>query len=982
MLRLIGETPHFSQRGDLQSSLHPGGFAMDLYFRSRLVCVLSSAAFFFTGINIANAQSAGAADESDLLEEITVTGSHLRGSQETGALPIDVIDRDEIESLGAPTTTDLINDLVINTSSENRSNALGGQNRNTGTANVNIRGLGLDKTLVLFNGKRNTIHATSSGVGASFVDINLIPSIAIERIEVLKDGAAATYGSDAVAGVVNFLTRKNFVGLELGGSYRNRTASASQANYDISAIWGMETDRSNLVIVGAYSGVEQLNGGDVDWTVGQLEANRGVSSLAAPGALILTPDFTDANQVNNLTNYITSFGAAAPFAQALIGAGAPNIDPGCEATGGIAFNVQGRTTDLGYPPQFGRCGYSFVEYYNLADDQEKLNFWSTFEMNISDSAEFYAEAAYYAIDVSDIANSPSFPVLRFEVIPAENPGNFIGVDGIYLGRPFGQNYPISPSWRDYKTYRLVGGFRGSFGSSWDYDVSLNYSENNVKESSPTVLQQQFSDALDGLGGPDCDTVNGTPGVGNCMWFNPFSTRWTDPALANDPAVEDFMRSSNDLDQTSSLLVFDAVFTRDLWSMNGDIVRGAFGAQFRDESLEVIRNPEALIPDNFIFVGGGANVDASQDVYALFGELLLPLSDTLEAQLALRYEDYGDQTGDTLDPKIALRWQATDTIGLRATASTTFRAPSLHQRFNRETNLIPLGDVPIGGGAPATGFKGAEISGNPDLDPESATTFNIGLVLSDIGGFDMTIDYWNIAFEDVISAENAQTKVTIENVLCNARTPDCRDPDILRNPLPGEDPNDNLQHSGEISKVITPYVNAPTIDTSGIDLSASINFDAFATSTMTFGLEASYVLDYDIGGIPGVVNGVVTTVDVDAAGNRNESNIVGPVPELRANSFLSWFKGQHEAKLVVHYIDSYNDDKTPLQEYNATIDSWTTFDIYYNYRFGNGQTILSLNLTNVGDEDPPFADQDLNFDARTHNPFGRQYQIALRHDFGY
>jgi outer membrane receptor protein involved in Fe transport len=872
--------------------------------------------------------------------------------------------------------------MTINTGSENQSNALGGQNRNTGTANINLRGLGLDKTLILFNGKRQTIHSTSAGSGASFVDINIMPSIALDRMEVLKDGAAATYGSDAVAGVVNFITRTDFEGFEVSGSYRDRTDSASQANWDISGMWGWASDNSNLVIAGAYSEVEQLSADKVDWTVEQLEANRAVSTLAGPGSLILTPDFTDPNQITNLTNYIGSFGALAPVAQALIAGGAPNNDPDCAANNGIPFNIQGGTADLGLPPEFGRCGYSFRRHFNLADEQEKTNLWMTFETDMDENLQFYAEAAYYSVEVSDIGNSPSFPVLRFEVIPAENPGNFIGVDGIYLGRPFGQNFPTQRSFRDYETERYVGGFRGALGDNWEFDTSLSYSSNNVTESTPTVLQQRFSDALDGLGGPNCDTVNGTPGVGDCSWFNPFTTRFSNPALANDPAAEDFMRSSNDLDQTADLLVFDLILTRSLWDMSAGTVEGAFGFQYRDESLKVNRNLEATIPDNFIFVGGGQNVNQEQDVYAVFGELAIPLTDNLEAQVAVRYEDYGDQIGDTVDPKLALLWSVNDTLAFRASASTTFRAPTLHQRFNRETNLIPLGDVPIGGGTPTTGFKGAETTGNPNLEPETATTFNIGVVLSDVGNFNMTLDYWNIDFEDVIVIENAQTKVTIENTLCNARTPDCRDPDILRNPRVGEDPDDNLQHSGEISKVIANFVNAPTIETSGVDLNANYGFDTNSLGSLVVGLDYSYMFDYDIGSIPGVVNGVVTTVNIDAVGSRNDSNIATSLPQFRANAYLDWFGQQHSAKFVVRHIDEYIDDKSGAnQQFNSVIDSWTTLDLYYNFTFSNDRTTLGFNVTNIADEDPPFADQDLNFDARVHSPFGRQYQVVFRHRFG-
>ena len=123
---------------------------------------------------------------------------------------------------------------------------------------------------------------------------------------------------------------------------------------------------------------------------------------------------------------------------------------------GLTFSALHLTSD--FPPPlanaFGRCGYSFRKHYNLADDQEKINLWTTFETSLGDDHEFYAEAAYYSVDVAEIANSPSFPVLRFEVIPAENPGNFLGIDGIYLGRPFGQNFSTQQSFRDYETYRF------------------------------------------------------------------------------------------------------------------------------------------------------------------------------------------------------------------------------------------------------------------------------------------------------------------------------------------------------------------------------------------------------------------------------------------------------------------------------------------------------------------------------------------------
>lgn len=190
---------------------------------------------------------------SEVMEEVVVTGTYIKGSSEEAPVPVSVIGRGDIEELGAPTVTDIVNDLPWASGNENRSNALGAQNNNTGAAMINLRGLGLGTTLTLFNGKRMTQQATATSDGSAFVDINYMPGIMLDRIEILKDGAAALYGSDAVAGVVNLIPRSRFTGFETQVNYRNRASGASQENWDISAIWGTATTNLDLVIAAAYS---------------------------------------------------------------------------------------------------------------------------------------------------------------------------------------------------------------------------------------------------------------------------------------------------------------------------------------------------------------------------------------------------------------------------------------------------------------------------------------------------------------------------------------------------------------------------------------------------------------------------------------------------------------------------------------------------------------------------------------------------------
>ena len=141
-----------------------------------------------------------------------------------------------------------------------------------------------------------------------------------------------------------------------------------------------------------------------------------------------------------------------------------------------------------------------------------------------------------------------------------------------------------------------------------------------------------------------------------------------------------------------------------------------------------------------------------------------------------------------------------------------------------------------------------------------------------------------------------------------------------------------------------------------------------------------MIDYELGGILGVDNGEVVNVTIDAVGSRNESNIATSLPQYRANLYLDWFTDNHSAKIVLRHIDEYEDDKTVSQQFNDVVGSWTTLDFYYNFTFNRDRSTLGFNVTNATDEDPPFADQDLNFDARVHSPFGRQYQVVFRHSF--
>ena len=204
-------------------------------------------------VTAALGQTALAQDE--MLEEVIVTGSFIKGAATDAPSPVSVINRENLLQQGSPSTIDIVANLPFSSGTENQTNQFASGNT-AGTANINLRGLGLSRTLVLMNGRRMVTAAAQANDGSAFVDINTIPALAINRIEVLKDGAAATYGSDAVAGVANFNTRHNFVGVEISGSYQD--IDGSDGDYDLGGIWGIEGDRFNLVTSVGYRARTEL----------------------------------------------------------------------------------------------------------------------------------------------------------------------------------------------------------------------------------------------------------------------------------------------------------------------------------------------------------------------------------------------------------------------------------------------------------------------------------------------------------------------------------------------------------------------------------------------------------------------------------------------------------------------------------------------------------------------------------------------------
>ncbi len=903
------------------------------------------------------------------LEEVYVTGSYIKGlSQEDLASPLTVVDRSNLLDTGAFRVAEIVNNLTINTGSENNPDAFT-QNFTSGTSNINLRGLGVASTLVLLNGRRQTYSAFVTDRGENFVDTaSLVPMIAIERVEILKDGAASLYGSDAVAGVANFITRDDFTGIELdietlsGDGFGDTT---------LSGIFGFDLS-SKTHFMGAFSVLDRdsLQTSEKRFS----EITDDTSSAGFPGSF-LVPTFpvnsSPALQGAWQTFYDTNSNFIADFLEPQLslppvpGALQPAIaDAACDpAVTGSSTTLQPATFPL------GACGFDFGNFFTLVPEEERNQIFASLTHDINENISFYAEAAY-ANNEAVRLNSPSFPIATTPLICGDgsldaalggscaalgpHPDNPFGVDVLFIGRVFGAGSPPATSLHESETERLVVGLEAKAGE-WDLAVDYAQSKNNFVLTATDTLATEFQNALVGLGGADCVGTVGVdiaPGLGPCGYFNPFGTSLTGTGTQNSQAILDYITGTIIIDAEAELKTISGQASTTLFEMPGGLAGFAAGVQIRDESL-VFDYDDQSNAENFIFFFGNPDFNIGRDIRAAFAELNLPLNDTLDLQLSVRFEDY-DDSGSSTDPKVAALWRANDNLTLRGSFTTSFRAPSIFQQNGIQTSLAEI-STPAG-----TRFLPVRAQTNPSdsLDPEEADIINLGASWSsDDDAFKLSIDYWSYDYDNVVIQQNPQA--VLNAVLAGDTSLASQ---IVGNPL-------------SPSRINVFYDNASTLETDGVDLQSSYSWADTGSGSYRVGAELTQVLSYDI-------------IDpqagsIDGLGKRNFNNFATSVPELRANLNFQWTHGKHLVNAFMRYIDSYINDQLGSNgvALNQTISSHNTLDLQYAYQFeplGNGDQgmTLSVGAINITDEEPPSVRTNGGFDTKVHDPRGAVYYLKL------
>ncbi len=954
-----------------------------------------------------NAQEPESSTNEEELEVITVTGSNIKNIDLEEAQPLVVISADDIARSGATSLSELmrsVNQTRGGTSTFTTAQS-GATSTSTppGQAAISLRGMGPSSTLTLVNGRRVAVSSFASGT-ENFVDVNSIPLSAIERVEVLATGASAVYGADAVAGVINYVLKKDFEGFEVSGSFSDSDVSESEQELSFQLLYGVELENGNFTVFADYYDRDPVLATTREFTATPI-LQSGYSYLATDTPNIYFRSTRSGDEIGNPE-------CAQPFTTTEFGEE-------------ICAYYGNQDDYLETPLESTSVGFIFTQEF---DD---ITWQTDFIFNRSDSTSFSSPAPINQVDDRE------GPFVHESVIDSFSDALFNAVDGNIFIDPFdtiaGQElfgFQFDARFSQPRTvevesqsWRLVSQLEGVW-DDWDWraGITASFSESEQKATKGIYNRFKYHAALAGElcsdgsianYDPDADSLSCTSG--NLLeFYNPF-----DSSSPDNLSLLALTQEVPTRDGESELYIADFLITGDLTEINGHTLSSAFGLEIRHESVEDIpsENARARFENGYlvdVFGFGSSLSTADRTLYGAFAEFNLPISDTFDINAAGRY-DYYDDFGSTFNPRVGFTFRPDDTLVVRGSWSTAFRAPSLTQAgvqlrttrasFDCGANQT-IANLYCEGDSVLRGNNVLEL-GNPDLNAEESESFNVGIAWMPNRNTEVTIDYWQFEHEELVDTNmtgvlaraltdaslrhcglvpEGEQGISYDPFLClytdaQGRAIEEQGADleqILQEWIVGEDPR--FLELPLFRDHVLSLENTGTQDLEGID------FNVF------------HAIELDTGDIEIEFSGThYLSFERNIPGSDDVEELAGSwrYPENVAALDLFWVSQDWFAGATVFYTDAYEDDIDRLrgrevdelfalgvltdEEPTRDVSSWTTVDFSAGYYFENFE--VRLRIENLFDRDAPISYASARgYDSFNHDPFGRRYTISATYSF--
>ena len=891
------------------------------------------------------AQNTGFADNSAPslrddtgLAEIVVTGSSIKQINGETALPVQILKKDDIDRTGATSVEELFRQISAASSSGATTAAQATGFQTGAISTISLRGLGSARTLILINGRRSAVYGGgSTGAAGSSVDISGIPLAAVERVEILKDGASAIYGSDAIAGVVNFIMRTDYQGFEVNA-------------YDGNPVTGGSGTSGNELSVSGYGGFGDLKTDRFNISGGlNFEHDKTLLGRDRPFATRYSPAYG---------NDVTS-GFAFPANIAVPAHGTQNpLTPNCGPS----------LADVNFPTQ---CRFDNSPYDSLEPDVKKGSANLSGRYAVTDNSQVYVEASYSKVEtqtqVQPVPLSfqnpllPSNPYVAFlrnllatQYPNYHNPAVVPG-SGAFLLPPTSPYYPsafiaahsqlglagqpLNLIYRDFANgtrltedtsdaARFVAGYKGTVGT-WDYDTSVLYSEVKVKEDlkSGFALYSKIMPLLD----------SGT--------INPFGATTDPSAIANAKAAE---FTGQDFTTKTSIASLSGKASGEILALPAGPLSGAVGAEVRRETFKY--NPATAVQTGDVTGQGGNQLpeSAARNVESAYVEFSAQLLRSLQADAAVRYDNY-QRVGSTVNPKFSLRFQPTNWFLARASAGTGFRAPSLTDLYAAQASSVtgngtrdPILCPTFSANNPNCSFQFTTITGgNPNLTPEKAKSASFGISLEPIRNLNMDFDSFWIFLRNQIVVGGLGYPFILQNATTATQYANL----IKRDPV-----------TNQIISISQTNANLFKANVSGLDSDIRYRFDVTDADRITVLANGTYFYRY----VTQNANGSWTE-QLD----KGLTSVGGVVSRFRGIGTLEYERASlFNISLTGNFQKRYHDSPSNISNVSRYVSAYETLDAQATY-LGLPNFRFTLGGKNILNKNPPYA----NYAASANNFIG-------------